>query len=145
MSNFENYRDGMHQYLNGDTIDERVAGLRQMCSAEEQDLHDECWKNYMNHIDDSMRINQLEYGTKVLSNSALILSAAVFTLSMITIKNRKDKKDMRKRIENLEKFVGYAEETAQEEDKKEKDNAMMSLKMKIEDVVREANENPFWK
>ena len=145
MSNFENYRDGMHQYLNGDTIDERVAGLRQMCSAEEQDLHDECWKNYMNHIDDSMRINHLEYGTKVLSNSALILSAAVFTLSMITIKNRKDKKDMRKRIENLEKFVGYAEETAQEEDKKEKDNAMMSLKMKIEDVVREANENPFWK
>ena len=145
MSNFESYRDGMHQYLTGETIDERVAGLRQMCSAEEQDLQDKCWQNYMNHVDDSIEISKLKYETKLLSNTALILSVAVFGLAINTIKTRKDKKVMRRRIENLEKFVGYKEETAQEEEKKEKDNAMMSLKMKIEDVAREASENPFWK
>ena len=145
MSNFESYKNGMHQYLTGETVDDRLAGLREMCSAEDQDLHDECWKNYMNHVDNSIEIAKLKCNTKILADSALILSAAVFTLSMITIKNRKDKKAMRKRIENLEKFVGYKEETVQEEEKKEKDNAMMSLKMKIEDVAREANENPFWK
>lgn len=145
MSNFENYRDGMHQYLTGETVDDRLAGLREMCSAEEQDLQDKCWQNYMNHVDDSIEIGKLKYETKVLSNTALILSVAVFGLAINTLKTRKDKKVMRRRIENLEKFVDYKEETAQEENKKEKDNAMMSLKMKIDDVVRQANENPFWK
>lgn len=144
MSIFEDYRDGMHDYMTGETVDKRLDGLRQMRSAEEQDLHEKCLQNYMNHLDDSAEIAKLKLETRILSNSALILSAAVFSLAIISIKNRKDKKSMRRRLENLEKFVGYAEETAQEE-KREKDNAMMSLKMKIEDVVRQANENPFWK